>query len=48
VFNRKKHEKQLEESLKEKDETIDSLYKEVGQLTLKVNWAEKKIKQFKL
>ena len=43
VFNRKKHEKQIEESLKEKDETIDSLYKEVGQLTLKVNWAEKKL-----
>lgn len=48
VFNRKKYEKQLEEHLKEKDEIIDSLYKEVGHLTIKVNWAEKKIRQFKL
>jgi putative transposase len=48
VFNRKKQEKQLQEDLKDKDKTIDSLYKEVGQLTLKVNWAEKKIKEFGL
>jgi len=48
VFNRKKQEKQLQEDLKEKDKTIDSLYKEVGQLTLKVNWAEKKIREFGL
>lgn len=41
VFNRKKQEKRLQEDLKEKDETIDSLYKELGQLTLKVNWAKK-------
>lgn len=48
VFNRKKQEKQLQKDLKEKDKTIDSLYKEVGQLTLKVNWAEKKIREFGL
>jgi len=48
VFNRKKEGKQLQEDLKEKDKTIDSLYKEVGQLTLKVNWAEKKIRDFGL
>jgi peptidoglycan hydrolase CwlO-like protein len=48
VFNRKKQEKQLQEDLKDKDKTIDSLYKEVGQLTLKVNWAEKKIREFGL
>ncbi|MBF2055472.1 MAG: transposase [Candidatus Sericytochromatia bacterium] len=48
VFNRKRQEKQLQEDLKEKDKTIDSLYKEVGQLTLKVNWAEKKIREFGL
>ena len=48
VFNRKKQEKQLQEDLLEKDKTIESLYKEVGQLTIKVNWAEKKIKQFGL
>lgn len=48
VFSRKKQEKQLQEDLKEKDKTIDSLYKEVGQLTLKVNWAEKKIREFGL
>lgn len=48
VFNRKNQEKRLQEDLKEKYETIDSLYKEVGQLTLKVNWAQKKISEFGL
>ena len=48
VFNRKKKDKDAESDLKEKDKVIDELYKEVGQLTLKVNWAEKKIKEFGL
>lgn len=48
VFNRKRQENQLQEELKEKEQTIESLYKEVGQLTLKVNWAEKKIREFGL
>jgi len=48
VFNRKKKAKDIDADLKAKDEVIDDLYKEVGQLTLEVNWAKKKIKQFGL
>jgi transposase len=48
IFDRKNSEKRKEEELKEKDKHIDQLYKEVGQLTLQVNWAKKKIKQLGL
>lgn len=48
VFNRKKKDQQFQEELKEKEKTIEALYKEVGQLTLEVNWTKKKVRQFGL
>lgn len=45
IFNRKNKEKQMQEQLKEKDQRIEELYKEVGQLTLETNWLKKKARQ---
>lgn len=45
IFNRKNKDKQIEAELKEKDAQIEELYKEVGQLTLEVNWAKKKVRK---
>lgn len=42
VFDRRKEAKHAQEQLKDKEREIEELYKEVGQLTLKVNWAKKK------
>jgi transposase len=48
IFDRKNSEKRKEEELKAKDKQIDELYKEVGQLTIKVNWAKKKVRELGL
>jgi putative transposase len=45
VFKQAQREKQHKEELKEKEKMIDELYKEVGNLTVQVNWAKKKIRE---
>ena len=43
LFSRRQDEKKAEEELQAKDWRIDQLDKEVGQLTVQVNWAKKKL-----
>lgn len=45
VFNRHKQDAGYKEELRQKEEHIEALYKEVGQLTLEVNWMKKKSRQ---
>lgn len=45
VFKKAQTEKQHQEELKEKEKMIDELYKEVGSLTVQVNWAKKKVRE---
>lgn len=45
VFTRNKKDAQLQNELNDKEQRIEDLYKEVGQLTLEVNWMKKKSKQ---
>ena len=45
IFKRSKSERTHKAELQEKDKLIDNLYKEVGDLTVQVKWAQKKIKQ---
>jgi transposase len=48
IFDRKNSEKRKDEELKAKDKQIEELYKEVGHLTVKVNWAKKKVRELGL
>lgn len=48
LFSRRQDDKQAEEERQAKDRQIDQLYKEVGQLTVQVNWAKKKVVQLGL
>ena len=48
IFERRKDQKESQAQLKEKELEIEALYKEVGQLTVKVNWAKKKNAQLNL
>lgn len=45
VFKKAQTEKQHKEELKEKEKMIDELYKEVGNLTVQVNWVKKKVRE---
>ena len=45
VFKKAQIEKIHREELKEKEKMIDELYKEVGNLTVQVNWAKKKVRE---
>lgn len=45
IFKQAQAEKEHKEELKEKDKMIDELYKEVGSLTVQVNWAKKKVRE---
>lgn len=45
IFKLAQTEKAHKEELKEKEKMIDELYKEVGNLTVQVNWAKKKVKE---
>ena len=44
VFNKDQVVKEYREKLREKEGEAEELYKEIGKLTAKVNWMEKKIK----
>ena len=44
AFNKDGAVKEYREKLKEKEIETEELYKEIGKLTAKVNWMEKKIK----
>lgn len=45
VFKQAHIEKLHKEELKEKEKMIDELYKEVGNLTVQVNWVKKKVRE---
>lgn len=45
VFKQPQTEKAHKEELKEKEKIIEELYKEVGNLTVQVNWAKKKVRE---
>ena len=45
IFSRNKRDSQIQAELKRQDERIEDLYKEVGLLTLAVNWMKKKSRQ---
>jgi len=42
VFNKEKAVKIYKDKLKEKDQEIEEVYKEVGKLTTQLNWLKKK------
>src|SRR5258708_7404733 len=48
IFNRGNTEKAVKQELKEKDEQIDELYKQLGRLTTEVNWLKKKSRELGL
>lgn len=48
IFNRSNTEKAVKQELKEKDEQIDELYKQLGRLTTEVNWLKKKSRELGL
>ena len=43
IFDRKKEIIPYKDKISEKDREIDELYKQIGQLTVEVNWAKKKL-----
>ena len=45
VFNRSNQEKAYKQELQKKEEETEELYKEIGQLTTKLNWLKKKCRQ---
>ena len=45
VFQRKIDTKKAEEELRKKDEEIEEHYKQIGKLTVQVDWLKKKSKQ---
>lgn len=45
IFNRSNHEKAVKQELKAKEEEMEELYKQIGQLTTQVNWLKKKCRQ---
>ena len=48
IFDRKKDSKPYQEQVKELEDNQDKLYKEIGQLTVELNWSKKKVKEFGL
>lgn len=48
IFSRKNESKPLKNEVKDLETTQDKLYKEIGQLTVELNWAKKKIKEYGL
>jgi putative transposase len=45
IFDRKKEIIPYKDKISEKDREIDELYKQIGQLTVEVNWAKKKVRE---
>jgi transposase-like protein len=45
VFNRNAKENSYQSELRKKEEEMEDLYKEIGQLTTKLNWLKKKCRQ---
>ena len=45
IFNRKKEILPYKDQLNEKDKEIEELYKQIGKLTVEVNWAKKKVRE---
>ena len=48
AFNKDQVVKEYREKLKEKEIETEELYKEIGKLTARINWMEKKIKKVEL
>jgi len=48
VFDRKKESKPYKEEVKKLEENQDKLYKEIGQLTVELNWSKKKVRELGL
>ena len=48
IFDRKKDSKPYQEQVKKLEDNQDKLYKEIGQLTVELNWSKKKVKEFGL
>ena len=45
IFDRNKEVLPYKDELKKKDKEIEELYKQIGQLTVEVNWAKKKVRE---
>lgn len=45
VFERNKTQEDFENFQKQKEKEIDDLHQQIGKLSVKLNWAEKKIKE---
>ena len=48
IFDRSKEILPYKDELKKKDKEIEELYKQIGQLTVEVNWAKKKVRELGL
>ena len=48
VFDRKKESKPLKDELKRLESEQDKLFKEIGQLTVELNWSKKKVRELGL
>jgi transposase-like protein len=45
IFDRKKEIIPYKDKILEKDKEIEELYKQIGKLTVEVNWAKKKVRE---
>ena len=45
VFDKEKAVKKYKEQIKEKEEVIESIYAQLGEVTVKYNWVKKKSKE---
>lgn len=48
IFDRNKEFLPYKDEIKKKDKEIEELYKQIGQLTMEVNWAKKKVRELGL
>lgn len=48
IFDRSKEILPYKDELKKKDKEIEELYKQIGQLTVEVNWTKKKVRELGL
>ena len=48
VFDRRKESKPYKEEVKRLEDVQEKLYKEIGQLTVELNWSKKKVRELGL
>jgi len=48
IFDRKRESKPYKEEVKKLEDNQDKLYKEIGQLTVELNWSKKKVRELGL